>query len=319
MELHRVCALVVLCLTAQDLSAQMYKWVDEKGQVNFSDQPPPKKNSPTPLTTPAQANRSTDKGHVKNVQADIRTHISEPAAYPPSITLQIRALLLERKFNDLNQRLADYHAATLVDIGNERDLITAYNAFSSTGLSIERLIEEWVTTTPDDYQPYLARAMYNRSKGWDARGGKWASETEKKRFDEMNAYFKRASDDLAVVLEKNKQVIVSYYALINMMRTTADNKGILQVLQAAIAVNPNTYYVRRMAMYSLTPRWGGSFELMQAIAAEAKQHSTNNPHLKQLEGQVYAEAGAIKKAIVCTTRRMSSTTKHLSSEKKRKH
>ncbi len=33
MELHRVWAMVVLCLTTQGLSAQMYKWVDENGRM----------------------------------------------------------------------------------------------------------------------------------------------------------------------------------------------------------------------------------------------------------------------------------------------
>lgn len=93
--------------------------------------------------------------------------------------------------------------------------------------------------------------MYNQAKGWYARGSKWASETEQKQFDEMDFYFKKVIHDLDVALKKNKQVLISYYALLSMMRTSADNKGILQVLQAALAINPNTYHVRRAAMYSL--------------------------------------------------------------------
>ncbi|MDH5786036.1 MAG: tetratricopeptide repeat protein [Chromatiales bacterium] len=297
MEVYRVWLVLVLCLCMQSISAQMYKWVDENGNVHFSDRPPPSENSSASQSSQSAEVKDTTKEEVRSSQVQQGERISDSFQYPPSILLQTRELLLERKFSLLNQRLAEYDHETSVDVTKEEILITAYRAFDNSDISLSAVLDDWVIATPDDYQPYLARSIYYQARGWSARGGKWASETEKEQFETMNAYFKKASDDLSVVYEKNRRSLVSYYSLIRMMKASSgNNKEVLKVLKSAIKVNPGTYYVRHMAMLSLVPRWGGSYKLMRTVSEEAKQHSDINPRLNHLEGIIYTDAGEVKRA-----------------------
>lgn len=49
----RRCAAAVLFLCAASAGAQMFKWVDAKGVVHYSDQPPPAQQSKVELKTPS--------------------------------------------------------------------------------------------------------------------------------------------------------------------------------------------------------------------------------------------------------------------------
>ena len=62
-------------------------------------------------------------------------------------------------------------------------------------------------------------------------------------------------------------------------------------LNSALEISPASYKIRAHYLYSITPRWGGSFEEMQAFINESLTHVSENPKLELLLGIFYAEAG----------------------------
>lgn len=137
----------------------------------------------------------------------------------------------------------------------------------------------------------MARARFLHRMAWLARGTEWASETSREQFAQMNAYFALASKDLDVVLRRKPELMVAYNQLIGMMSTAAEHEKMLQVLQVATGLNPATYHVRLTYLNALTPRWGGSYELMKAFVEKSQDYAHLNPRLKSLAAKIYLEAG----------------------------
>lgn len=292
--MYRICIIPLLLLATQNVSAQMYKWVDENGQVQFSDRPQPGhvQQAQKPAKRPTAISEAETK--VREIQAEIRAKYQAAPLYQNSIKLDVRQLLLQRNFSKLNAVLDDYLVAFQRDVSKERDLMTAYMAFEINDDALPELLNAWVKESPDAYQPYMARAHYYYRSAWNARGGKWASETKQQQFKKMNDLFTKSANDIQLVLEINDRVLPAYYLLIGMMRSSADINSMTQVFSSALDKYPDSYYLRRIYLGSVTPRWGGSYKLMQAVIDEAQKHVANNPRLTVLGGLPYGEAADTK-------------------------
>jgi len=205
----------------QNAYAEVYKWVDEKGRVHFSGQPP--------LSQHAAVKR--EKKPISSIKAgdDVSkpppTLFSQTSPKPnrhpdtSSIILTLRGLLEKQQFSALNRILHEYQAAYEADISAEENLFTTYNAFDISDAAYQPLFQAWVAATPRSYQPYLARAKYYFRRGWASRGTKWASETDEDRFNEMNAYFSKALKDVEKTLSLNNKSIVPYSMLLRIANT----------------------------------------------------------------------------------------------------
>ncbi len=282
--------------------AEIYQWVDEKGGVHFSDQPPPapprKPEFPAaPARPPAsQPPKSAVPSAPKPKPADVRA-VPPAHAYPAlattaaSPTLQIRAMLREGKFGELNALLAQRQEEARTDVRREADLFAAYGAFAVNDRSYEERLNRWVAAFPQSYQPYLARAGFYAHMGWEARGTKWASETSDDQFKAMRDCFTKSGRDLQEVLQRQPRCVVAYALLLEMMDKTDETGAGRKALAKALEVAPASFQVRSVYLHGITPRWGGSYEEMRKIAEEAKKYLPQNPRLAVLEGFADYDAG----------------------------
>jgi len=63
------------------------------------------------------------------------------------------------------------------------------------------------------------------------------------------------------------------------------------LVERALANWPNSFLIRKAYMHRLKPRWGGSYEEMQAFADAAQPYAQANPRLKFLHGFIYVDRG----------------------------
>ncbi len=216
------------------------------------------------------------------------------ALLPNNITLDIRKLLENREFEALNERLEKYLGQAFQDIAHEEDLFTAYDSFGINIPDFEELLNIWAKEYPDHYQPYAARSKYYANLGWEARGEKWASETADIQFKEMRAYFKKASLNAEKALSINNKVLPVYAVLISMSKASKDDSVADRYIVKAISINPASYYVRSAYIYSLTPRWGGSYEKMIKFARQSEVDEFRNPKLSKLKGWILRDLGRVE-------------------------
>ncbi len=273
--MYKVILICLIFIGAQHSDAQIYKWVDKNGHTQFSDKPPPstfnKKNQGVLPSRLVGKTKSTP-------------------TYPSSIILKLRDLLEQKEFSALNKFLEQYQVSADSNISEERSLFTAYRAFEIKDKTYEALFNAWVKSTPNKYQPYLARAKYYYRLGWLSRGTKWASETKKEQMQEMLTYLNKAKEDIASALAINNQSMVPYSLLISITNTLGNEIETKAVLTKALKINPATYVVRASYLNSLTPRWGGSYEKMQSFVEQSQVYTKENPKIKLLGGDIYADA-----------------------------
>ena len=274
--------------------AKIYKWVDENGRVQFSDKPPVKKNETERIVKEQKKSLSKIRKQTKPKPLPISVS-SGNKRLPDSITLKLQSLLSGKRFSDLNQILEHFQKQLERDITQEEKLFTAYKAFQFDGDGYEQLLSEWITAHPKFYQPYLARASYYYRMGWNARGSKWASETEQVQFDAMREFFLKARIDLKKALKINPKIMPAYGLLINMANADKSNPDESMHTTVALGFTPASYEIRKIYLNSLAPRWGGSFEAMIAFAKESEPYSNDNPRIKMLPGLVLQEAGDLQK------------------------
>lgn len=213
MNIFRIILVGLFCIPLQNAFAEIYKWVDENGHVQFSDRAPPSKKSVT--ATKSKPKKPIVKSH-NTVSSTLlpQGYRSSQLTYTGSLRLKIRQLLLNKQFDELNRVLLGYQKAVEINIAEEEKLFTAYDAFDIKNTSYEAFLNTWIQSTPGSYPAYLARAKYYFRQAMDSRGGKWASETKEKQFDAMNVYFDKAIADIDTVLNLNKKTIVPYSLLI---------------------------------------------------------------------------------------------------------
>lgn len=296
MDIYRILLIVLCFIGTHNAFAKMYRWVDENGRVQFSDRPPTHEQSNIEADKKTgSAGKKTDSASKSRSTLTIKKeNISDGETYSGSIILKIRRLIQQKKFNALNQILHKYQTDSESDILAEEDLFTAYDAFDIDDESYDALFNAWIEASPESYQPYIARAEYYYSLGWASRGNKWVSETKKEKFVEMANYFGKALEDIATALKINSHSMVPYYLLIGITNTQDKDDEMALIARKALEINPASYKVRSRYLYALTPRWGGSFEQMQAFIDESLVHVSKNPRLSLLEGYIYAEAGEMQ-------------------------
>jgi tetratricopeptide (TPR) repeat protein len=277
----------------QNASAKIYKWVDDKGRVQFSDRPPvaindnSRKKIREPLTKRVSNKASSDhvfQGSGSNIKVI-------PQAYKKGAVLKLRGLLKLNKYIELNEILLEYQDAYKRSYNAENRLFWAYDAFESKDPKFERYLNDWIKASPGSYQPYLARAKYYYRQGWLIRGHKWSSETKEHQKEGMLVFFDKAKADIKSALKKNKHLVVAYHLLIGISNTGGDSlEKVTKVANNAIKTDPYSFYLRAMYLHALTPRWGGSYEKMQEFIDESLVYVDKNANLSLLQGHIYADA-----------------------------
>lgn len=295
MDIYRLSLIVVLSICIQNAYAKIYKWVDEEGNVQFSDKPPPSQRE----------NFNFQKNPAPEVKPEQKTYNSVLAEKPSvnnkpfseDIILSVRVLLDGKKFIELNEVLHAHQTAAEKNIYAEDALFTAYNAFEIKSRSYESIFNEWVNITPDNYQPYLARARFYYRLAWEARGGKWASETKKDKLEMMKTYFSKSAIDIVQALKLYEKSMIAYSLLIGIYNAVGKGNETELIVNKAIGFNSATFHVRRQYLRALTPRWGGSYEKMKLFVIDSMRYVNSNPKLKLLEGYIYLDLANLQQII----------------------
>lgn len=202
---------------------------------------------------------------------------------------EIRQLLLNRKYNKLNNLLDDYQKKFEKDFRNEYQLYDAYGAFTVSIPAYEKFLNEWIAEFPDSCHPHIAKAFFLDEMGWESRGYKWAKDTTKEQFQTMREYHQQAKRELNKVIQLNPKLICPYAILIDTNKTLSEDEENREIMRRALEIFPYSFMLREVYMNSLEPRWGGSYPEMDAFAEDARRFVKQNPRLALLKGYAYAD------------------------------
>lgn len=275
---HLVLFLILLSISSSH--AQIYKWVDEKGRSHFSDKPPPNTQILNNTIQPAPKVKSESKPKSFNIK--------------DSKLLQLQNLLHDNKIEALNKKIAELALNYTQGNISEDKYITALNAFTIENKGVERNFELWLKATPHAYQPHLAYAIYQYNLGWLARGNRWASETTEHSMESFKHHLNKAHNKLKISLKKKPNSIITYYYLMKIALSNGKHDEIKRLKNKALKLFASSYYIRKVYLKSLTPRWGGSFDEMYNFMGEVNTYAGKHPALSSLQGAVLLEMADLK-------------------------
>jgi tetratricopeptide (TPR) repeat protein len=213
--------------------------------------------------------------------------VEAPArAVAEPVPVELRRLLVERKYSQLAETLAAKQAAAERSVLVEDSLWEAFLSFSLPDRNLAVPLDEWVRASGDSWVPRLARAYHFQKMGFSARDDAAFGRTTPQQMDAMTAYLDMAEVDFKAAATHNPRLAMAHEGLIGIGQYRGDEKMVETAYQAALRLSPASFEIRAARIHSLRPRWGGSYASMLAVATEARQHFHTNPRLKALPGYV---------------------------------
>ncbi len=200
-----------------------------------------------------------------------------------------RRLLEERKFNELEQTFEHYQREYEAGRLDDWTLLNRYHAFYSISPETGTLLSEWIAQQPKSYHARLARGIHYRKVGENRRGVKFVADTPPENLEELHRNLAVARKDLEASLPLTRKPIVSVVHLMNVTMHREGGRANRKWLDEAIRIDPNNFGARRRFMYTLEPRWGGSYPEMWAFLEECRKQKLKDSHLRTYESIIYID------------------------------
>jgi tetratricopeptide (TPR) repeat protein len=161
----------------------------------------------------------------------------------------------------------------------------------------------WVTQFPSSYAALYARARYYAFRALATRGGEFIDKVPADALDRMGQYFSAARADLHHSLTLSSRPVMSYFQLLRIERYYGRSRSARKYYEASTRFDPDVLVVAQEYLYSLQPRWGGSFRALHAFPEEAKRRGLSPSKAERLkaiarflEGQDYVLYGDTARA-----------------------
>lgn len=206
------------------------------------------------------------------------------------------ALLKEGRYAELDE--AANRVQREYEDGNIDDVDLYNYSVAIAGVpdsALEEKFNGWVRKFPRSYAARQARSTYSFNVGYEARGSKYYSDTSEAEKRGFRHYMEKSLADADAALSLTEKPILTYDQLMSIARSYG-GLGIseAQILDRAIAIDPDNHIVRFGYYFGLQGRWGGSLEEMQAFVRTVGRSELPEDHLYRYEDMILTEIEWIK-------------------------
>ena len=208
------------------------------------------------------------------------------------VDVEITDWIRQERFEEVEAKSKEFEAAFAQDPLHENTLYILYRNLDSKNEALAATLDKWVQARPS-YMSLTARGQYKMSRGYDARGTTYFKDVPEDKVAIMLKLHEEARQDLNKALAQNRAFLPAYCALIK-VEMAAGNADVMEHLQAeGVKRNPKTYYLRSIYLETLTPRWGGSYELMDQYTRDCRKLAALNPRIWSLKGENPADKAQV--------------------------
>ena len=210
---------------------------------------------------------------------------------------EIQQLLRNGKFLQLEEILEKLHRKNLTSDGG--DLLTSRMISLILIPQNENSLQMWIDQRPQSFFAQLSTGIFYFNHAAYARGYKFISETSPAQLAEMNKIDEKAVGYLQKAMQLDPHSALPQGVLLGIAarEDEAAGKNAAQWLQAANQADPKNLAARIKAVNFLSPRWGGSFELLDQMVEQAKKSLPSQSN-NYLEFEVIMEKASHEEVIV---------------------
>jgi tetratricopeptide (TPR) repeat protein len=213
-----------------------------------------------------------------------------PAAQPAAD--RIRDLVRQKRFEAVEDEIADklrrYERREYSDL----DVYGTINRAMVGDMAAEPLLTQWVNEQPRSFVARLLRAAHHVNAGYSRRGNKMADQTSAEQFQAMELAFRSAAGDLRAAMDLRPNSALPHAWAIQIARSVAGPEAVQTLLAEATRVDPRHSAARYAVIWGLEPRWGGSFEHLDALVADIGASALPEPRRRYLRYMVEMRKGA---------------------------
>ena len=221
---------------------------------------------------------------------------SDPPDTPEELVSRAKSLSLLRqgRFDDLDHKMNGLQRSyELGKLGDER-LMHEFRAFYDTDAALEVQYNAWITKFPGSYAAHLARGIYYRYLGNQARGDRFISATSRQQLDLMAVYTGKAMPDYDTSLTLTQKPLISYHAILGVAMLDGDDELAKKMLDESVRVDSRNFFVRYKYLATLQTRWGGSLRQMIDFEQEARAAGLSEGQLKYFANMIAVERNWLK-------------------------
>lgn len=214
-----------------------------------------------------------------------------PASKPPAALshTQTSSQLRSGQYQELDRRFSASQAQFENGTISGDDLRAQFRDFYATDPDLATKLDGWVAQYPNSYTARVARGIYYKKVGFEARGTAYIRDTSQTQIDNMNAAFEKAVADLRGSLVMNPKPFLSYFHLLDIGNAVGAKEDLRAIYDRASSLDPSSYAIRLKYMNTLQTRWGGSLEEMQNFYAECQRAGLNDAQTTELKGLLAEE------------------------------
>lgn len=165
-------------------------------------------------------------------------------------------------------KLSVFHSRILAELGPRKGQCDDHSA---------EFFRDWMSRSPRDAAPIVARAAVLEAQAWCIRGGGYASSVSGPALAGFKA---KVSEARAILSERKVQASVDphYYAVMVRIAidTAAEKATFQQMLDEATAREPNYHYLYYEAYRYHQPQWFGSAAEIEKLARYAAERTTGH-------------------------------------------
>lgn len=207
--------------------------------------------------------------------------ISGSIEYPDKFLLL--EILNKGNYESADAIFSSYQKA--YEAGDKEDIISfVFATFANSSPDLEKRLNSWVDKVPKSYAAKLARGIYYWNLANLSRGERYIQDTRKEQIQGMRSYFHKSRKDLLAALKINPKLTAAYSYLMSIEMRQGDRRSIDALLERALKVDPASFVIRGLYMFTLQPKWGGSLKQMRDFANRSNRYLSRNPKLDILHG-----------------------------------
>jgi hypothetical protein len=216
---------------------------------------------------------------------------TDPPDTPEEIASQRESLNLLRqaRFTELDAKMNGIQRSYELGKISDEHLLHEFRTFYDTDPALEGRYNGWIAKLPGSYAALMARGIYYRYLGKQARGTRYISDTPRAQLDLMSAYLVKAMRDYNASLTLAKKPLLTYHSILAVTMLEGDDDVARTMLRESIRVDPRNFIVRYKYFATLQTRWGGSLEQMLEFEQQARAAGLSQTQLKYFASMIAVE------------------------------
>jgi tetratricopeptide (TPR) repeat protein len=191
----------------------------------------------------------------------------------------MQTLIQNGRSGELDKRMAQLLDAQMTQPNSRGVLDRTFEQDFDGSFDVRQTLDAWKRDSPNSAFALAASGYAYEKMALKARGGGYISNTPQSNVDAMDRLLQQADGDLQQAVALNPHIAPAWAAMVEAGGLSLGNAYARDAQKRGLASNPTDFSIYSNLLWLSQPKWGGSIQAMNDIAADAQKHAAENPLL----------------------------------------